>query len=90
MPRVFEIGELVTIGKKGKIVNIVKPCGTYEMYKVQSLKSGEIITAAKHELIKVIPDDEYDFQNLFDNKMETDEMDAPSVKHNKNSPPHQS
>jgi hypothetical protein len=40
------------------------PLGTYSMYKVHMFFSGDIKTAVKHELVKGIPD--FDFQDLYD------------------------
>ncbi|KAJ8315132.1 hypothetical protein KUTeg_007282 [Tegillarca granosa] len=68
----FKIGETVTVGRngqKGKIVNTVRPFGEsgHKMYKSQLYSSGEIISAATHELIKGLPDEDFLFQCLFDN-----------------------
>ena len=53
----YKVGDLVSLqeGQKGKIVQIVKPLGTYSMYKVQSLFDGCIKTLAKHQLVKFEP-----------------------------------
>lgn len=63
----FKIGDVVQVGRlgeKGKIVDVYKPLGSYEMYKVHIFTHGEIRTAAKHELVKGLPDEI--FQNVFD------------------------
>jgi hypothetical protein len=44
-------------GEKGTIVDIVFPLGTYAMYKVQLFIDGEILTLAKHKLVKRVHDD---------------------------------
>ncbi|WAR15576.1 hypothetical protein MAR_005681 [Mya arenaria] len=54
----FKIGDTVQIGNK----DIVKPLGTYSMYKVHTFLTGDITLAVRHELIKGMPD----FRNLFD------------------------
>jgi hypothetical protein len=62
----FKVGDIVHIGnngEKGKIIDIVKPLSTYCMHKVHTFYSGEIKVAAKHELLKGVPDEH--FQNLF-------------------------
>ena len=63
----FKVGEIVQVGEqgeKGKIIEITKPLGTYNMYKVHMMGSGEIKSAAKHELVKGLADEV--FHNLFD------------------------
>lgn len=63
----FKVGEIVQVGdhgEKGKIIDIYKPLGTYNMYKVHMMGSGEVKSASKHELVKGLADDV--FQNLFD------------------------
>jgi hypothetical protein len=63
----FNIGDTVQVwsnGEKGNIIDIIKPLGTYSMYKVHMFFSGDIKAAAKHELVKGIPD--FDFQDLYD------------------------
>ncbi|WAR05326.1 hypothetical protein MAR_020695 [Mya arenaria] len=65
--REFKIGDVVQIGsnvEKGKIIDIYKPLGTFSMYKVHTYCTGEIKSAARHELVKGLPDQ--DFQDLFD------------------------
>lgn len=65
----FTVGETVTVGangKRGKIVEVYKPIGTYIMFKVHLFGSGEVVTASKHELVKGMPDEDFDF--LFDNE----------------------
>ena len=60
----FSIGDTVQVGsngQKGKITDIVQPLGTYCMYKVQSFNDGQIITVAKHELVKGLPDHLFNF-----------------------------
>ena len=67
----FAIGDTVRIGsegRKGKIVDIFRPLGTYLMYKVHMTDTGEIVSAAKHELVKGMSDEEFQF--LFDGNME--------------------
>ena len=62
----FNIGDIVQIGsqgERGKIIDIYKPLGTYPMYKVHVMSNGVIKTAARHELIKGMPDE--DFQDLW-------------------------
>lgn len=61
-PREFKLGDIVSVGnngEKGKIVDIYQPLGTYNMYKVQSRFDGRIINAARHELVKGLPDDDF-------------------------------
>ncbi|WAR15628.1 hypothetical protein MAR_005733 [Mya arenaria] len=48
----FKIGDTVQIGNK----DIVKPLGTYSMYKVHTFLTGDITLAVRHELIKGMPD----------------------------------
>ena len=61
----FKVNEIVQVGgEKGKIIEITKPLGTYPIYKVHMMGNGEIRSAARHELVKGMPDE--DFQNLFD------------------------
>lgn len=55
---VFHVGDTVQVGwngEKGKITDIVRPLGTYCMYKVQFFSDGRIVTFAKHELVKGLP-----------------------------------
>jgi hypothetical protein len=55
---VFHVGDAVQVGwngEKGKITDIVRPLGTYCMYKVQLFNDGRIVTVAKHELVKGLP-----------------------------------
>ena len=62
----FKVGEIVQVGEhgeKGKIIEISKPLGTYNMYKVHMMGSGEIKSAAKHELVKGMADEV--FHDLF-------------------------
>ena len=62
----FKIGDTVQLGssgEKGKIIDIFKPNGTYNMYKVHLMTTGAVRTAARHELIKGLADE--DFQDLF-------------------------
>ena len=49
---------LVRKGKKrkGKLVNIVMPFGRYNIYKIQHLDDGSVVSAALHELVKGMPD----------------------------------
>ena len=63
----FKIGDVVQVGsngEKGKIIDIIRPLGTYCMYKVHMYFTGNVRTAAKHELVKGLPDQ--DFQDLFE------------------------
>ena len=51
----FKVGDIVCVGDggdKGKIIEVLKPLGTYDMYKGMSLYSGEIVTASKTQLVK--------------------------------------
>ena len=63
MEKTLKVGDLVGVGpfgKKGKISNIWKPFGTYST--VHMLKDGSFLNAARHELVKGMPDD--DFPNI--------------------------
>lgn len=63
----FKVGDVVCLGsdgEKGKIIDIYRPVGTYPMYKVHVMTSGNVKTAARHELVKGLPDE--DFQDLFE------------------------
>ena len=63
----FQVGESVQVGgqgEKGKIIEINRPLGTYPIYKVHMMGNGQIKNAAKHELVKGMPDEI--FHNLFD------------------------
>jgi hypothetical protein len=63
----FKVGDQVQVGpqgEKGKIIEIYRPLGTYPMYKVHLMTTGTVTTAAVHELVKGMPD--HDFQDLFD------------------------
>ena len=81
MSKQFNIGDFVCVGtngERGKIVNKFKPLGTYPLYTVQSLYDGKIMTAAKHELVKGQPNDEfhelfneYNIETLFGNCSES-------------------
>ncbi|XP_033727679.1 glutamine-rich protein 1-like [Pecten maximus] len=54
----FRVGETVRVGqngKRGKIVSIEKPLGTYTYYVIHSF-DGEMIRCARHELIKGLDD----------------------------------
>lgn len=58
----FNIGDSVSVGtdkQKGRIVNKFKPFGTYNMYTVHLFNDGTMVTAAKHELVKGMEDDEF-------------------------------
>jgi hypothetical protein len=46
-----------------KEVDMYKPLGTYVMYKVHTYETGDILTVARHELVKGLADE--DFQDLF-------------------------
>ena len=62
--KVRDIVQVGTNGEKGRIIDVFRPLGTYCMYKVHMMTTGNVTTAAQHELIKGLPDN--DFQNLFD------------------------
>ena len=51
----FKVSDTVFLSDniKGKIVNITRPLGTYQIYHVQSLNDGSIHRMAKHQLIKL-------------------------------------
>ena len=59
---------------KGKIIEVYNPLGTYDMYKVMSLYSGEILTASKTQLVKGLPDDDFNeiFEDAFDASHDVD------------------
>lgn len=62
MEKEFNIGDSVSVGtdkQKGRIVNKFKPFGTYNMYTVHLFNDGTMVTAAKHELVKGMEDDEF-------------------------------
>jgi hypothetical protein len=47
---VFHVGDTSQVGwngEKGKITDIVRPLGTYSMYKVQLFSDGRIVTVEK-------------------------------------------
>ena len=53
----FQLNDFVQVGdsgRKGKIVNIVRPFGRYNIYKIQLL--DDVVSAALHELVKGMPD----------------------------------
>jgi len=55
----FWLNDFVQVGnsgRKGKIVNIVRPFGRYNIYKIQLLDDGIVVSAALHELVKDMPD----------------------------------
>ena len=63
----FKLNDVVQIGsagRRGKIVDIVRPLGTYEMYKVMLFDDGSVHSAARHELVKGLPDDLISFDNI--------------------------
>ena len=67
MPAEFKVGDVVCLGhhgEKGKIIDIYRPLGTYPMYKVHMMTNGSVKSAAHHELVKGLPDE--DFQDLYD------------------------
>ena len=58
----FRVGDVVNLGAanpNGKIIQITKPLGSYEMYTVHTY-TGEIIKVAKHQLVKSLPDEDFD------------------------------
>ena len=62
MENEFKIGDYVSVGtdkQKGRIVNEFKPFGTFNMYTVHLFNNGTMVTAAKHELVKGMEDDEF-------------------------------
>jgi len=62
MENIFEIGDSVSVGndsKHGRIVNKYKPFGTFTMYTVHLFHDGTFVTAAKHELVKGMDDNEF-------------------------------
>ena len=62
MEKEFKIGDSVSVGtdkQKGRIVNKFKPFGTFNMYTVHLFNDGTMVTAAKHELVKGMEDDEF-------------------------------
>ena len=63
----FKVRDIVQVGnngEKGRIIEVFRPLGTYCLYKVHMMGSGNVTTAAQHELIKGLPD--HDFHDLFD------------------------
>ena len=65
----FRVGDTVTVGNRGvvgKVIDIVKPLETYEIFKIQSYHDGSIHSAAHHELVKGLRDDEFDFFEISD------------------------
>ena len=62
MENEFKIGDYVSVGtdkQKGRIVNEFKPFGTFNMYTVHLFNNGTMVTAAKHELVKGMEDNEF-------------------------------
>jgi uncharacterized membrane protein SpoIIM required for sporulation len=62
MEKEFKIGDSVSVRtdkQKGRIVNKLKPFGTFTMYIVHLLNDGTMVTAVKHELVKGMEDDEF-------------------------------
>lgn len=62
MEKEFKIGDSVSVRtdkQKGRIVNKLKPFGTFTMYTVHLLNDGTMVTAAKHALVKGMEDDEF-------------------------------
>ena len=62
MEKEFKIGDSVSVGtdkQKGRIVNKYKPFWTFNMYTVHLFNDGTMVTAAKHELVKGMEDDEF-------------------------------
>ena len=81
----FRVGDTVTVGNRGvvdKVVDIVKPLGTYEIFKIQSYHDGSIHSAAHHELVKGLRDDEFDFFEISDDDfrqlLDTDTIGVPT------------
>ena len=65
----FRVGDTVTVGNRGvvgKVIDIAKPLGTYEMFKIQSYHDGSIHSEAHYELVKGLRDDEFDFFEISD------------------------
>ena len=63
----FKVADVVCSGfngEKGKIIDIYKTLGTYYIYKGHLMTSGNVMTAARHELVKGFPDEH--LQDLFD------------------------
>ena len=71
---------LVPLVKKGKIVDIYKPLGTYKMYKVQSYTTGDICTASKSQLVKGLPDEMFNiiFEESFQDEIDDNIIDTVS------------
>jgi hypothetical protein len=62
MEKEFKIGDSVSVGtdkQKGRIVDKYKSFGTFTMYTVHLFNDGTMVTAAKHELVKGMEDDEF-------------------------------
>ena len=65
----IRVGDTVTVGIRGvvgKVIDIAKPLGMYEMFKIQSYHDGSIHSAAHYELVKGLRDDEFDFFEISD------------------------
>jgi len=60
----FKIGDTVQVGlngQKGKVTDIIHPLGTFCMYKVRLFTNGNILTVARHELVKGLGDELFKF-----------------------------
>ena len=78
----FWLNDFVQVGnsgRKGKIVNIVRPFGRYTIYKIQLLDDGIVVSAALHELVKDSPDPSILAELFEDFESELPECESPVV-----------
>lgn len=52
-----DIAQISAAGHRSKVVDIVRPLGTYKNYKVQLFDDGSLHSVARRNLVKGHPDD---------------------------------